>query len=75
MKSFTYGSREALDALVEKITTDPDHYPIRFNTSDMIAFVTALHTLYSEATPDPDLAYWAGDFLSGIATTYDIEMI
>lgn len=66
MKSYTYCSDESVAAIIESL---PDRYPMELTRSDMTQLVQALKMAHDDGLD------WAGDFLSIIATTVDVEMI
>jgi len=66
MHSFTFASEEGCIAVVENL---PERYAMELVRSDMIGLVEALRIAWENCND------WAGDFLSSIATTVDVEFI
>jgi hypothetical protein len=66
MQTFTYCSEEGVTAVVDVL---PHKYSMELNRSDMTELVTVLQMGWDNGSE------WAGDFLSSIAQTLDIEFI
>lgn len=91
MESFTFMSDEALDAICEANDRSADeaghyaaigrNYHLKLNPSDFRNVMAALAYTYNYSSTTPeyaateDLAEWAGQFVSSIASTLEIEMI
>lgn len=66
MSSFTYGSKEGAEAVVNRL---PQHYDMSLNRTDMEELVTVLRRSWEHGND------WAGDFLSTIAETVGVEFV
>lgn len=78
MKTFTYMSADGVAALVKAIEDDTEtKHQFTFNTADLRQLVLALNLAYVEAdrAEVDESDDWAGQFVSGVAITYGIEMI
>ena len=70
MKTFTYGSDDAVQALKEDL---PDRYPMELSRNDMKRLIDVLHEAHSVCAPA--VADKAGDFLASIAVTLDHDWV
>lgn len=91
MQSFDFMSEEALDAICSANDKEADeaghytsigrNYQLTLNPSDFRNLVAALAYTYNYSSTTPeyasteDLSEWCGQFLSGVASTLDVEMI
>lgn len=77
MKTFTFMSAEAVDALVKAIENDAETlHQFTFNRADFRELIIVLSNAYAELETDDEKSDdWAGQFVSGVAITYGIEMI
>jgi len=66
MDSYTYCSDKGVAAVIENL---PPKYAMELNRSDMTNLVSSLRLAYHFGNE------WAGEFLSSIAETVDIEFV
>jgi len=82
---YSYMSDDAIKAIIDAIAASSDlKYEIAFNRNDLARLVHALQVVWEHpdeigatygVDDDADLRDWAGDFVSSIANTFDIDMI
>lgn len=82
MQSFTAMSEEAIRATIERMRlADEPTYSMQLSGGDFTRLMWALKVVSENAEVNDlapaylDLADWAAEFASSIATTFDIEMV
>lgn len=72
MESYTYGSDEAIQAMIRNL---PQKYEVELTAHDMSTVVWALHRLWLDDSQSDKTVQDAGDLLSSIAETLGVEFV